>query len=118
MADQLICEAQRQVGKRADVDGDHAELVVTVALDGVTEHAETGVIDQILNLDAFSRQRGLDGVAGVDLFEIAGDDDRRRTAGCGDFPSELVQTIGTARRQHNTMTVRGKNPRQFHAYAR
>ena len=57
-------------------------------------------------------------VAGVGLLEIAGNDDRRAPAGCGDLVGKLLQSIRTARRQHNAMTVRGKNTRQLHADAR
>ena len=80
MADQLIGEPQRQIGQRADVDGDHAELIGAVQLDGVAEQAEAGIVDDVLDLDAVGGQRRGDLVAGIGLFEIAGNDDRRRAA--------------------------------------
>jgi len=64
VADQLIGKAQRQIGERSDVDRDHAELVVAVALDGAAEHASQRVnlavaakapLERVLT---FARERG------------------------------------------------------------
>ncbi|KIT81856.1 hypothetical protein QT20_00140, partial [Staphylococcus aureus] len=77
VADQLIGEAQRQVGQRADVDIDHVELVGAIACHREAEQAETGIVHQVFDLDPGLGQGLCDPVAGVGLLEVAGNDDRR-----------------------------------------
>ena len=77
MPDQLIGKSQRQIGQRADIDGDDAELLVAVELDRIAEQTEARIVDEVLDLDAGGGQRRGDPVAGVGLFEIAGNHDRR-----------------------------------------
>jgi hypothetical protein len=52
------------------------------------------------------------------LFEIAGNHDRRGTAGGGNFIRQRRQAVGAARGQSHAMAVRRENARQLGAYAR
>ena len=114
----LIGKPQRQIGQRADVDGDDAELLGAIELDRVAEQAEAGIVDDVFDLDAFGGQRRGDLVAGIGLFEIAGNHDRRGAAGGGDFAGQRRQTIRAPRHQRHAMAVGGENARQFGADAR
>ena len=114
----LIGKPQRQIGQRADVDGDDAELLGAVALDRLAEQAEARIVDDVLDLDAFGGQRRGDLVAGIGLFEIAGNHDRRRAAAGDDFIRQFRQAIRAPRHQRHAMAVRRENARQFGAYAR
>ncbi len=71
---------QRQIGHRADVDGDDAELLGAIQFDRVAEQAEARIVDDVFDLDAFGGQGGGNLVAGIGLFEIARNHDRRGAA--------------------------------------
>ena len=114
----LIGKSQRQIGQRADVHGNDAELFGAVDLDRAAELAETRIVDDVLDLDARSGKCCGDLVAGIGLFEIAGNDDRRRAASGDDLARQLLEAIGAPRHQGNPMTVRREYARQFGAYAR
>jgi hypothetical protein len=49
------------------------------------------------------------------LFEIAGNDDGRSTAGGRDFSGQCIQTLGTACHQSDAMLVRGEDARELGA---
>ena len=117
IADQLIGEPQRQIGQRADVDGDHVELVGAIALDRPAEQAEAGVVDDVLGLHAGRGQSLGNPVAGIGLDEIAGNDDRRFAAGGGDFCRQRRQAIGAPRHQRHAVTIGSENARQLGAYS-
>ena len=108
LPDQLIGKSQRQIGQGTDVDRDDAELLGAVPLDRMAEHAEAGIVDDIFDLDAFGGKRGGNLVAGIGLFEIAGDDDRRAPPPGGDFARQRREAIGAARHQRQAMTVGAK----------
>ena len=118
MPDQVIGKPQRQVGQGADIDGEHAELLGAVQLDRVAEHAEARIVDDELDLHAFGRQGRGDLVAGVGLFEIADNHDRRSAAAGRDFVRQRRQAILASRRQSHAMASRCENARQLGAYAR
>ena len=114
----LVGKPQRQIGQRADVDGDDAELLGAVQFDRIAEQTEAGIVDDVLDLDACGGQRRGDLVAGIGLFEIAGNHDRRGAAGAVDFAGQRRQTIRAPRHQRDAMAVGCENARQFGAYAR
>ena len=118
MPDQMIGKPQRQIGHRADVDGDHAELLRAIQLDRLAEQAEARIVDDVLDLHPFGGQGRGDLVAGIGLFEVAGDHDRRGAAAGGDFLRQRRQPIRAARHQRHAMAFRCKNARQFGAYSR
>jgi hypothetical protein len=91
MPDQLIGESQRQIGRRANVDGDNAELFRAVQFDRVAEQAKAGIVDDELDLHPFGGQRRGNPVAGIGLFEIAGNHNRRRTAASRDFTASAAR---------------------------
>jgi len=55
-------------------------LFRTVQFDRITEQAKAGVVDDELDLHPFGGQGRGNLVAGIGLFEIAGNHHRRRTA--------------------------------------
>ena len=67
---------------------------------------------------SFPTRRSSDLVAGVGLFEIAGNHNRRGTASGGDFAGQCFQAIRASRHQSYAMAVRCEHARQFGAYAR
>ena len=73
--------------------------------DRVAEHAEARIVDDVFDLDAFGGQRRGDLVAGIGLFEIAGNHDRRGAAAGRDFVRQRRQTIGASRHQGHAMAV-------------
>src|SRR3954453_21551440 len=77
---ELIGKAQRQIRQGPDIDIDDAELLDAVALDCVTKYAEAGIVDEIVELDAFGDECGRDLLAGLRILEIAGDHDRLLSA--------------------------------------
>ncbi len=118
MPDHLRREAQRQIGERADVQVDHAQLRVAVHVDGESEHAEAGIVDQIFHFDTGALQRAFDGRAGIGLLEIAGNNDRRRAAGGDDLVRQRGEALGTARHQRQTVFVRGEDANHLGANSR
>ena len=52
ITDQVIGKPQRQVGQRADIDGDDLELIRPIALDRLAEHTESSVVDDVFDLYA------------------------------------------------------------------
>ena len=118
MPDQLIGKPQRQIRQRADIDRDHAELRGAIELDRMTEQAEAGIVDDVFDLHPCGGQGRGDHVAGIGLFEIARDHDRRGSAAGGDFLRQRRQPIRPPRHQRQTMAVRCENARQFGAYSR
>ena len=118
MLDHARREAQREIGKSANVDVDDAELLGAIELGRPAEQAEARIVDEILDLGVRRAQRRFDLVAGIPCLQIAGDQDRRLAA-CGcDFTRQRVEPIRPPRHQRQTMTVRGKDARQFGTYAR
>ncbi len=118
MPDQMPGKTQRQIGQRANVDGDDGELLHAVQLDRIAEQTEAGIVDDVLDLDARGGQRRGDLVAGIGLFEIAWNHNRRRAAGGRDFTRQRRQAIRAPRHQSQAMAVRCENARQFGADAR
>ena len=118
MPDQLIGKPQRQIGQRADIDRDDAELLVAIELDRPAEQTEAGIVDDVFDLDACGGQSCGNLVAGIGLFEIAGNHDRRRAAGGCDFRGQRRQPIGPPRHQRHAMAVASKNARQLGANSR
>ena len=98
MPDQLIGKPQRQIGQRANVDGNNAELLRAVQSDRVAEQAEASIVDDVLDLHPFGGQRRGDFVTGTGLLEIARNHDRRGAAGYDDFGRQRRQTVRTPRR--------------------
>ncbi len=117
MPDQLIGESQRQIGGSANIDGDNAELFRTVQFDRITEQAKAGIVDDELDLHPFGGQGRGNLVAGIGLFEIAGNHHRRRSAACLDFTRQRRKPFRPSRHQSDAMTVRCENPRQFGPYS-
>ena len=112
MPDQMLGKTQRQIGQRANVDGDDAELLRAVELDRIAEQTEAGIVDDVLDLHAGGGQRRGDFVTGIGLFEIAWNHDRRRAAGGGDFARQRRQTIRAPRhqRQRDGRSMRKRAP--------
>jgi hypothetical protein len=113
----MIGKPQRQIGQRADVDADHAELLGAVQIDRIAEQTEPGIVDDILDLYASGGEGGGDLVAGLGLFEIAADQDRSRTAGAADFGGQRRQAVRAARHQREAMAVGSENAGQFGTYS-
>ena len=111
--DQTVGKPQRQVRQGADIDRDDVELLCAIELHRLAEQAEACIVDDELDIDACRLERLLDPVAGIALFEIAGNHDRRSTAGCRDLAGELCQTVRAPRDQRHAMAVRGKYPRKL-----
>ena len=107
----MVGEPQRQIGQRADVDGDHVELVGPIALDRPAEQAKPRIVDDVLDFHAGRGQSLGNPVAGIGLHEVAGNDDRRRAAGGRDFTRQRRQAIGAPRHQRHAMTVGSENAR-------
>ena len=80
MPDQLIGKPQRQIGHGADVDGDHAKLRRAIELDRMTEQAKACIVDDVFDVHARGGQGRGNLIAGIGLFEIARDHDRRGSA--------------------------------------
>src|SRR5262249_61468747 len=93
ISDQLAGKSQRQVGQRAHVDVDDAELLGAVEFGRGAEQAEARIVDKVFDLGAGLGQRGSDPVAGIRRLKIAGDQYRRVPAGGGDLARERGQTI-------------------------
>ena len=118
MTDQLIGKPQRQIGQRADVDVDNAELGRAVQYDRLAEQAEPGIVDDVFDLHAVFGQHGSYPVAGVALLEIARNHDGRGSAGGADFIRQRPQPIHSSGHQRQAMALCCKNPRQLGAYPR
>ncbi len=69
---------KRQFRQRANIDRDDVELLCAIHLDRPAEHAEARIVDHELDVDAGGIEGFLDPVAGIGLFEIAGNHDRAR----------------------------------------
>ena len=99
-------------------DINDADLLVAVAFDRIAEHAEAGIVDEIVEFDLFGRKGSGDPIAGIRLLEIAGNHDRLLAARAGEFVRERLEPVRTSRRQREAMPVRGKHARQLRADAR
>src|SRR3954447_13889976 len=106
------------MGQRADVDGDDAELLCPVELDRITEQAEPRIVDEVLDLHTFLNQRRGDFVAGLGVFEVARNQNRRGTASGDDFSSQGQEAIPAPADKGEPMAVRCENARKFRAYSR
>ena len=83
----------------------------------MAEQTEPGIVDDKLDLHPCSGQGGGDLIAGIGLFEIAGDQDRGRTAGNADFGGQRRQAIRAARHQREAMAIGSENAGQFGTYS-
>ena len=97
---------------------DHAELCRAIELDRLAEQAEARIVDDVFDLDPCGGQGRGNLVAGIGLFEIAGNHDRRGRAAGRDFIRQRRQAIGAPRHQSHAMAVRCENARQLGAYSR
>ena len=118
MPDQLIGKPQRQIGHGTDVDRDDAKLLRAIQLDRVTEQAKACIVDDVFDLHPRGGQGRSNQLAGIGLFEIAGDHDRLGRAATSDFLRQRRQAVRAPRNQSETMAFRCKNARQFGAYSR
>ena len=118
MAREAVGEAQRQVGQRAHVDVNHAELFGAVELQPLAHQAEARVVDEILGFDTGRGQRRRNHVAGFGVLQIAGDDQRLLAAALDDFVGKRLQPVEPARNQRHAMAVGGEDLRQLGADAR
>src|ERR1700682_1696301 len=74
-------------------------------LDARTEKAVTGIVEDVLDLHPLGSQHRGNFVAGIGLFEIAWNHDRRGTACSGDFAGQFRQAIRAARHEGEAMAV-------------
>ena len=117
MARKTVDEPERQFGKRAHIEIDHAELLVAVERRSVTHQAEAGIVDDEIRLELEQFQLRGDLGRGVALLEIGRKHQRARPPGFGNVVGERIEPVGAPRHQHEFMPVRGKDPRQFRADA-
>src|SRR5579862_7447960 len=117
MAGEAVDEGQRQFRERADVEVDHAELLVARQVGGPSDESETGIVDDDLRLELEQQELPANPDCRVTLLEVHRHHDRTGMPRRGDVIGKRVETILPPRHQDKRVAVRRKNPRQLRADA-
>jgi hypothetical protein len=92
-----------RIGQGDDVDGDDAELLCPIEFDCIAEQTESCIVDDELDLHIFRGQRVGNFVAGIGMFEVARDQNRRRAASGDDFARQAREAIPASVNQGQSM---------------
>src|SRR6202034_510786 len=103
--------------ERANVEVDHAELLVTAESGGGTGQSEAGIVDHDRGLEAARGKLSRNARHRIALLEIDRQHRRPRLTGGGDFVGERDEAIFASRHQDELMAVSRKNARQLRADA-
>ena len=117
MTRKTVGKDQRQFGERADIQIDHAELLVPRQRGRRADQSKAGVIDDKLRLK-FEQEKLLANLdRGVTLFEVCGQHHRTRLASRCDLVGQSLKAVLTPRDKHKFVTMCREHPRQLRADA-
>ena len=118
MPRQAVNEREREVGERADVEIDHAELLVARKPGGAADQTETGVVDDGLRLKPAGRQRLADPRGRVGLRQVDRQHRRLWPPTGFDRGRQFIQALLAPRHQHQIVAMPGKNVGKLAANSR